>query len=247
MRFKVCCLLLALPLASLAQTIVPAIASYKFAGLTSYYQPAFINENGDQFEIYFPLNGYAGIGNNFIKHNKLVSALTGNKDMQTQILDHPENFRYSNRIHLNAIAFAFLGYYIPDRLRGNWAFNAGIADRAEADIVFPGDLMKLVLKGDQSYAGQNLKLNNIKLNGIYYRELFIGTAGKIFKRKKFSVSAGGRVKLLWGIASVYTKNASVDFYMDKSGKNIDVISDFDLHTSNILNSSLNPWNIAGNG
>ncbi|MBO9703741.1 MAG: hypothetical protein J7604_26280 [Sporocytophaga sp.] len=247
MRFKVCCLLIGLPLLSLAQTIVPAIASYKFAGLTSFYQPAFLNENGDQFEIYFPLNAYAGIGNNFIRHKKLVSALGGNTDIQTHILDHPENFKYSNRIHLNAMAFTFLAYYVPDRLRGNWAFNAGIADRAEADIVFPGDLMKLVLKGDQSYAGQNMKLNNIKLNGIYYREFFIGGTRKIFRRKDFSISGGGKIKFLCGMASVLTKKASVDFYMDKGGKYIDVNSDFDLHTSNILNVSSNPWNTTGTG
>jgi len=247
MRFKVCCLLIGLPLASLAQTMLPAIASYKFSGLTSFYHPAFLNDNIEQLEVYFPLNAYAGIGNNFIKHNKVVSALKGNKDMQAHILDHPENFRYSNKMHVNAIAFAFLAYYIPDRLRGNWGFNAGIADRADADIVFPGDLMKLVLKGDQTYAGQNLKMSNIKLNGIYYREFFIGGAGKIFQRKDFSISAGGRVKFLCGMASVLTKNASVDFYMDKGGKYIDVNSDFDLHTSNILNISSNPWNTTGTG
>lgn len=247
MRFKVCCLLIVLPLASLAQTMLPAIASYKFIGLTSFYHPAFLNDNESQFEVYFPLNAYVGIGNNFIKHDKLVSALNGNKNVQTQILDHPENFRYSNRVHVNAIAFAFLAYYVPDWLRGNWAFNAGIADRAESDIVFPGDLMKLVLKGNQTYAGQSLKMTNIKINGIYYREFFIGGAGKIFQRKGFSISAGGRVKFLCGMASVLTKNASVNFYMDKGAKSIDVNSDFDLHSSNILNISSSPWNTTGIG
>ncbi len=247
MKFKVCCLLIGLPLASLAQTIIPAIASYKFSGLTSFYHPAFLNENGAQFEIYFPLNGYAGIGNDFIKHKKLVSALNGNKNVQNDILDHPENFKYSNRIGMSAIAFTFLAYYVPDRLRGNWAFNAGIAERADAEVVFPGDLMKLVLKTDQTFAGQNRKISNIKLNGIYYREFFIGGARKIFKRKNFSISAGGRVKFLCGMASVLTKDASVDFYMDKSAKYIDVNSGFDLYTSNILNSSLNPFNTNGTG
>jgi hypothetical protein len=247
MKFKVCCLLIGLPLASLSQTIIPAIASYKFSGLTSFYHPAYLNDNGAQFEIYFPLNGYAGIGNDFIKHKKLLSALSGNENVQNDILDHPENFRSSNRIRFNAIAFTFLAYYVPDRLRGNWAFNAGMAERADAEVVFPGDLMKLVLKTDQTFAGQNRKINNIKLNGIYYRELFIGGAGRIFKRKNFSISAGGRVKFLCGIASILTENASVDFYMDQSAKYIDVNSDFDLHTSNILSSSSNPWGFTGIG
>ncbi|GAL85247.1 hypothetical protein MYP_2476 [Sporocytophaga myxococcoides] len=247
MKFKVCCLLIGLPLASLAQTIIPAIASYKFSGLTSYYHPGFLNDNGPQFEIYFPLNGYAGIGNDFIKLNKLVSALDGEQNVQNDILDHPENFKNSNRIRMNGTAFTILAYYVPDRLRGNWAFNAGIAERAEAGVVFPGDLMRLVLETDKAFAGQSKRISNIDLNGIYYREFFIGGTRKIFKRKNFSISTGGRVKFLWGIASVLTKNASVDFYMDKSAKYIDVNSNFDLYTSNILNSSLNPLNSNGIG
>jgi len=227
--------------------MLPAIASHKFTGLVSFYHPAYLNENDGQLEVYFPFNGYVGMGNNFTKHSTIATALRGSQTTQAYLLGHPEIFRNTNRMRVDAMVFTFLAYYIPERLRGALAFNGGIADKAEMKLAFPGALMKVVLGGDQTLAGQNLQMDNIYVNALYYREFFIGGAAKIYKKKSIAISAGGRVKFLTGLASVLSRDAYVNVFMEGNGEYINADTEFEVQTSNILDGSSNLFNGVGNG
>jgi hypothetical protein len=70
-----------------------------------------------------------------------------------------------------------------------------INDRAEVNLVAPGNFIKLAFLGNEEFAGQTLDLSDLKADFNYYREIGIGASKNITPKLRF----GAKAKLLFGI------------------------------------------------
>ncbi len=87
-----------------------------------------------------------------------------------------------------------LGFSVGD---DNYVFF-DINDRFDGNIVLPGDLFRLVLKGGEGLVGSKMDLSALKGDVKYYREFGAGISRNITDRLRIGI----KVKLLFGIADV---------------------------------------------
>ncbi len=88
-----------------------------------------------------------------------------------------------------------LAFTVKDNLR----FSLDITERAEADLVFPGDLFRLGLGGNDDFIGKTIDFSSFRSDLLVYQEIGLGISGNITDRLRI----GGRLKLLSGVASAY--------------------------------------------
>lgn len=87
----------------------------------------------------------------------------------------------------------------------NLYFFIDIIDRVEGNLILPGDLLKLGLKGNEDYVGSTIDLNSLNANLKYYREYSLGFSGNFGSRLRLGMKA----KLLTGIAALNVQNNSL--------------------------------------
>ena len=86
-----------------------------------------------------------------------------------------------------------LAFTVKDNLR----LSLDITERAEADIVFPGDLLRLGLGGNSEFIGKTLDLSSFRSDITVYQEIGIGASRNITEKLR----VGGRLLVLSGVAS----------------------------------------------
>jgi len=91
-----------------------------------------------------------------------------------------------------------LAFTVKDNLR----FSLDVTERAEADIVFPGDLLRLGLAGNSDFIGKTIDLSSLRTDLMLYQEIGLGVSGNVTDKLRI----GGRIKVLSGVASAYMKN-----------------------------------------
>jgi hypothetical protein len=92
-------------------------------------------------------------------------------------------------------------------------FNAGedlyifldVNERVDANIVVPGDLLKLAFKGNQDFLGKTIDLSTLDAELKYYREFGLGFS----KNFGNNLRIGAKAKILFGIASFSLDNRSL--------------------------------------
>ena len=84
-------------------------------------------------------------------------------------------------------------------------FFLDVNERAEANIVIPGDLLRLALKGNEQFAGSSLNLSTLRGDIKYYREAGLGYSVDINERLRVGVKA----KFLMGMAAASVVNNSL--------------------------------------
>ena len=77
-----------------------------------------------------------------------------------------------------------------------------ITDRFDANIVFPGDFLRLGIEGNESFIGRNIDLSSLRTDFKYYHEIGFGASKNITEKLRI----GARLKLLSGVAAAYLKN-----------------------------------------
>jgi hypothetical protein len=80
-----------------------------------------------------------------------------------------------------------------------------INERFDGNIVIPGDLFKLALKGNGVFAGSRIELSSLRADMKYYREFGIGYSRNITDRLRVGIKG----KLLFGVASAAISNKSL--------------------------------------
>ena len=80
-----------------------------------------------------------------------------------------------------------------------------INDKFDGNIVLPGDLFKLALKGNEAFAGSRIDLSSLRADMKYYREFGLGYSRNITDRLRVGIKG----KLLFGIASAAISNKSL--------------------------------------
>jgi hypothetical protein len=84
-------------------------------------------------------------------------------------------------------------------------FSLDIIDRVDANIVLPGDLFELALKGNEGFAGSKIDLSSLRGDIKYYRESGFGYSRQITPRLRMGV----RAKVLFGVAAVSIENKAL--------------------------------------
>jgi hypothetical protein len=80
-----------------------------------------------------------------------------------------------------------------------------VNDRIEGNVVVPGDLFRLALKGNEQFTGSKIDLSSLRGSMRYYREFGIGFSKSITEKLRLGI----RGKLLFGIADASIVNHSL--------------------------------------
>lgn len=91
-----------------------------------------------------------------------------------------------------------LAFTVGDDLR----ISFDITERADANIVFPGDLIRLGIEGNESFPGQNIDLSSMRADVKYYHEIGLGASKNITEKLRI----GARMMLLSGVVSGHLTN-----------------------------------------
>lgn len=100
-----------------------------------------------------------------------------------------------------AVQLFGLAFTVGDDLK----FTLDITDRVDASFVLPGDIIRLVIGGDEGYMGQDLDLSSLRANMMYYHEIGLGASKNITGKLR----AGARLLLLSGVASFHMTNNGI--------------------------------------
>ncbi|HNW56252.1 MAG TPA: DUF5723 family protein [Bacteroidales bacterium] len=80
-----------------------------------------------------------------------------------------------------------------------------INDRINGNLVIPGDLFKLALKGNEQFVGDKIDLTSLRGGMKYYREFGLGYSKDFTNRLRIGIKG----KLLFGIAGASIRNRSL--------------------------------------
>lgn len=188
----------------------------------SYANPAFTPE----LKFYVSIPGVSSISaaynNNGFKYNdvithraddslmidqhKLLNALKANNDMG---------------IRINEELFA-LGFW-----RGKNYISLSLNTKAIFNFHYTKDFMALLINGNAQFIGQNVDLSRTTANGIAYGEAALGFARQVNPK----LTVGARLKYLYGIAAITTKNAKLSLTTDQNTFDLTAVSDIRVNMS----------------
>ena len=94
-----------------------------------------------------------------------------------------------------------LAFTVKDDLR----ITFDITERADANIVFPGDLLRLGFQGNEGFIGQSIDLSTLRTDASIWHEFGIGASKNVTPKLR----VGARVLVLSGVASAFLANRGV--------------------------------------
>jgi Family of unknown function (DUF5723) len=80
-----------------------------------------------------------------------------------------------------------------------------VNDRIDGNIVLPGDLFRLALKGNEEFAGSTIDLSSLRGDIKYYREIGVGYSKNLTDKLRIGIKG----KLLFGIADASIDNKAL--------------------------------------
>ena len=80
-----------------------------------------------------------------------------------------------------------------------------INERIDGNVVLPGDLFKLALKGNEGFAGSKINLSSLRCDLKYYHEVGLGFSRNFTDKLRIGIKG----KLLFGIADASIDNKSL--------------------------------------
>ena len=94
-----------------------------------------------------------------------------------------------------------LAFTVKDDLR----ITFDITERADANIVFPGDLLRLGFQGNEGFIGQSIDLSTLRTDASIWHEIGIAASKNVTPKLR----VGARVLVLSGVASAFLANRGV--------------------------------------
>jgi hypothetical protein len=89
-------------------------------------------------------------------------------------------------------------------------FFFDVNERVEGNAVFPGDIIKLILKGNEAFVGNEINLSSLRMDLRYFREFGFGFSKDIGSNLRIGV----RPKIFSGIMSTSLDNRSLGIQID---------------------------------
>ena len=120
-----------------------------------------------------------------------------------------------------------LAFGFKSRRDNYYSFN--LTEKANLRFGYPKDLLFLMVKGNDFFAEADRKadFNGIGVNASYYHELGVG-----FSRHWLDqLTAGARVKLLFGIGNVNSEKTNLSFYTNPDTYEYNLSADILVNTS----------------
>lgn len=109
-------------------------------------------------------------------------------------------------------------------------FSFSMSNRFQSNLIYPRDLFRFAFEGNgKSYLGERASLDGLGFNLTSYVEYAVGFNRKFSKK----LTAGGRVKLLSGIANVNTKKSQLGIYTDPVTFDLTIDGSAAVYTSGI--------------
>ena len=150
---------------------------------------------------------YLGVNNNFISYSDLFSKSASSDSVYSFLHSESTTDEFLSRVNKKnsfspQVTLPVLG--IGFKGSKGLYFFIDINDRIEANAVFPGDIIKLILKGNAAFVGDKIDLSSLRMDMRYYRE-FGFTISKEISNK---LTIGIRPKLFTGILAAHIDNRS---------------------------------------
>jgi len=160
---------------------------------------------------YFGLPVISGINlnlnNNFVNFSDIFRI--GSSDSIISIL-HPDfdvdsfldDINNKNSIEPQfSIPLFGLGFSVGN----NSYINFDIIDRVEGNLVIPGDLFELALRGNEAFKGSTIDLSSLRGDLRYFREFGLGFSNDVTDKLRIGI----RAKVLFGIAGAHIDNKAL--------------------------------------
>lgn len=146
-------------------------------------------------------NNFVNFSDIFIKDGRTDSVLTFlHPDFEVD--DFLDKINKKNSIAPQfSVQLLGLGFSVG---KSGYAF-LDINERIEGNIVFPGDIFELALKGNAGFVGNSVDLSSLRGDMKYYREIGIGYSNDFTSKLRIGVKG----KLLFGIAGASIDNRSL--------------------------------------
>jgi Family of unknown function (DUF5723) len=133
--------------------------------------------------------------------------------------------RVDANIQMQTLGFAFKPY-------DKWSFSFYHAVNANPSLDLNRDLLKLVVEGNSQYLGKKIDFRS-SANGGMYTELGFGMSYNLREH----ISIGGRVKVLNGIAGLFTTKDKLNIEFDSNNYNLSFDNDFEVKTYSVTTFS----------
>ena len=151
---------------------------------------------------------YVGVNNNFISYSDIFSKSTSSDSVYSFLYSEEATDEFLNSVNKKnsfspQITIPVLG--IGFKGENGLYFFIDINERLEGNAVFPGDIIKLVLKGNEAFVGDKIDLSSLRMDLRYFRE-FGFTVSKEISNK---LTVGIRPKIFTGIFATQLKNRSL--------------------------------------
>lgn len=109
---------------------------------------------------------------------------------------------------------------------GKFSFGLNAIEKINIRMMYPGDLFRLVLKGNAQFAGAEADLGGLGLNLLHYRD--IGLSGRMNIDK---LVVGARVKFLMGLNSVDFEKSELKLKIEEQMYEHTVNADIRVNTN----------------
>ncbi len=176
------------------------------------------------------LPGISGLnmnfGNDFVNYEDVIFQSPNNDSLITflhpdaKIDDFLNTLNEKNAIFLessvNLFSFGFRA--------GEGYFTFGTTLKSEFNYAIPKDLISLVLKGNEQFAGETAEFGNFSLNTNNYVELALGYSQNVFD----NLSIGFKAKYLNGITSFTSKKFDLGLYTSELGDSMSLTADIEM-------------------
>jgi hypothetical protein len=93
------------------------------------------------------------------------------------------------------------------------------------------ELFELLFKGNGQFVGQEIGLRRVNFDVTHHREYALGFARQVNDK----VTIGGKFKYLYGMENISTGKSSLSFYTAPDDYQIELNSDYVIHTSTTAN------------
>ena len=133
--------------------------------------------------------------------------------------------RFDANIQMQTLGISFKPY---DKL----SFSFYHAINTNPNIDLNRDLLKLVVEGNSQYLGKKVNFSS-SANGSIYTELGFGATYNVQEH----IAIGGRVKILNGVAGIFTTKDKLNIEFDNNNYNISFDNDFEVKTYSLTTFS----------
>ena len=151
---------------------------------------------------------YVSINNNFINYSDIFKTSSTSDSVYSFLNSESATDEFLGNVNKrNSFSPQITVPILGIGFKGNNGlyFFIDINQRLEGDAVFPGDVIKLILKGNAEFVGDKVDLSSLRMDMRHYQE-FGFTISKDISSK---LSVGIRPKLFTGIMSTQFKNRSL--------------------------------------